>query len=713
MTLAATSALRAPLDRPSLLRGRRRLVWGGATLFIALFIIGALWLSAHGQQRARGESVALLESHVRGVEAALNRNLLAVDLLLAGSVDWVALARRVDNGIDAATLARLLRAASSQTLLVRDLVVFDQQGRLVAAAQAHTERQPPPLPPGFAERVLAQAVPAMAISAPVLSPVTNEQVLFLARLLRTPAGERWLAVAEVQLPLLARLFERSGGGAGLAVTLERDDGELLASLPLLDTRLGQRLAPPLTAAAADGLARDAACRLAGVPALQALRPTLYPGVLLSVGLPLETVYADWAVERRVVGWTTALMVTLMLLAAAIVDWQWRRLLAARAELAGLNARLEQQVAERTAALAEREALLRVVTENVPVAISYRSADGRVLFANARFARAVGHADAAAVIGQQLEDVFPPQVRQIHIEHSRRATAGESVRYEAPRAGDASRTVEVLLEPDRDAQGQVRGVFAASLDITERKLASAALARSNAELRRFAEVSAHHLMEPARRLATYSQRVRNGLARWPDALADEGLSAAVSTLEVDARRLVALVRDIQRYLSAGEPRGAVDRVDSGEVFDSVRQALQGPLREQGVQLLVGALPPVWMDRARLAEVFALLLDNALGHGRPAQWGVAQVVRIEGRRLATDARCRFELADNGPGIPAQYHERVFGLFERLGSAPAPTGTGIGLAIVRRIVESVGGRIWIESPAGGGTLVLFELPAPADTA
>lgn len=690
--------------------GRRTLMWGGAALFVLLFLAGAGWLTQHGQQKARQDGIAALEHFVRGAEAVLNRNLLSADRMLASCVDWVAQAHSPATGIDRAALSHLLRAISNQRLFVRDLMVFDAQGRLLAAAQAPTEQQPPPLPPGFADKALGLAVPAMVISAPALSPVTREPVLFLARPLMRPDGTRLLAVAEVPLPVLARLVERSAHHTAMSITLERENGELLATAPRLDTRLGTRLAPPLSVATADGRAREATDRLDPGPALLAVRPTLYGEVLLSTSIPMQAVYAGWYAERRLLWLATAVMVLLMLLAAAIVDGQWRRLLAARAELSSLNAALERQVAERTAAVAEREAMLRVVVDNVPVAISYRDASTRLLFANQRFARAFGHADVSEIIGRPLADVMPASVSGVHLAYSRRATAGESVRYEAPRAADSSRTVEVLLEPNRDSSGQVVGVFAASLDITERKRWSAALARNNAELKRFAEVAAHHLVEPARRLATYTQRLRSALSAWPGAVADEAVGGAMATLEVDARRLMALVRDTQRYLAAAEPRGPVAAVDSQEVFDTVRQAMQASLQSAGAQLAVGALPPVLIDRARLAEVFAVLLDNALSHGRPLDWGQAPSIRVSGEVLEPGpvSLCRFEVSDNGPGIAAEFHERAFGLFERLGTAPAPTGTGAGLALARRIVESCGGRIWIDASTTVGTTVMFELPA-----
>jgi signal transduction histidine kinase len=126
-----------------------------------------------------------------------------------------------------------------------------------------------------------------------------------------------------------------------------------------------------------------------------------------------------------------------------------------------------------------------------------------------------------------------------------------------------------------------------------------------------------------------------------------------------------------------------------------------LNAAGARIEIGPLPPVWLDPPRLADLFHLLLDNSLRHG---QTGQPLVLRINGDIVNDTARIR--VADNGNGIAPEYRERVFRVFERLTSTG--DGTGVGLAIVRRIAESTGGRAWIEETPGGGCTVNFELPS-----
>ncbi|MFA7270041.1 MAG: ATP-binding protein [Sterolibacterium sp.] len=235
----------------------------------------------------------------------------------------------------------------------------------------------------------------------------------------------------------------------------------------------------------------------------------------------------------------------------------------------------------------------------------------------------------------------------------------------------------------------------------------AISRANADLTRFAEVSAHHLMEPTRRLTSYAQRLRASLLG--QALSDEDgeVQNSLDTLEHDAGHLRALVRDIQLYLAAGEPRGEVCMEDANVALMAVEQRLSQLIATRGAKLDVQPLPPANLDRQRLTDLFAVLVENALRHGRPADPQATPCIRIRGER--DHAVSRYSVSDNGPGIPNQYLERVFGIFERLGAgnADSDAGTGIGLSIARRIIESRHGRIWIENLPQGGAMVVFELP------
>ncbi|HCI14840.1 MAG: hypothetical protein A2063_05415 [Gallionellales bacterium GWA2_60_142] len=271
---------------------------------------------------------------------------------------------------------------------------------------------------------------------------------------------------------------------------------------------------------------------------------------------------------------------------------------------------------------------------------------------------------------------------------------------------------------RDARAQVSGSDEVSvladnfntmlneLEKSERGLAARgnALSRANADLMRFAEISAHHLMEPSRRLSVYGQNLRERIDAISDLRQDSEVRNSLEYIERDAARLRNLVRDIQLYLAASEPRGVVCEEDANAVVAALERRLAQRLQEQGAVLERGPLPPAMLDKPRLNDLFAVLLDNALIHACPLDPAQTLHIRIDGER--GEGLSRYRVADNGPGIPAEYRERVFEIFERL-TTGGEGGSGIGLSIARRIVESRHGRIWVEQGERGGVVVVFELP------
>lgn len=225
-----------------------------------------------------------------------------------------------------------------------------------------------------------------------------------------------------------------------------------------------------------------------------------------------------------------------------------------------------------------------------------------------------------------------------------------------------------------------------------------LRRSNADLQRFAEVTAHHLQEPARRLLIYADRLRTRLKGRID---DAEIQLSLDVIGQQARRQQNLLRDVERYLAASQPRGQVEKTAADPIVARVLERLSDRLLETGATVTLGHLPAAWIDAPRLTDLFEVALDNTLQHG----------VTQSPLRITIDGECqgslvRYRISDNGPGIEAGYRERVFRVFERLSSSGA--GTGIGLAIGRRIAESRGGRAWVEETPGGGCCVVFELSA-----
>lgn len=254
-------------------------------------------------------------------------------------------------------------------------------------------------------------------------------------------------------------------------------------------------------------------------------------------------------------------------------------------------------------------------------------------------------------------------------------------------------------PRFDYDRSFLGYIGSCVDITERKQVEDKLACAHAELQQFTNIAAHHLQEPARRLVSFAQRLRADLEK--ERLSEDA-TASLHFIEQSAARQSALVRDIQLYLAADQPRGAMATVAVAEVVAGVLERKASLIREAGAEVDYNNSCHVYIDRPRLKDIFDILLGNALHYRRPDR---TPHVRIYNEVRA--GRVIFRVEDNGIGIPVEYRGRVFGVFERLQVHDNQNSTGIGLAIVRRIVESCGGSIALEETPGGGCTALFDLP------
>ena len=258
---------------------------------------------------------------------------------------------------------------------------------------------------------------------------------------------------------------------------------------------------------------------------------------------------------------------------------------------------------------------------------------------------------------------------------------------------------------RDDHGGVRGFAKITRDITERKDAEAQLfttleelKRSNDELLQFANVTSHDLQEPLRMVASYTQLLAKRYEGRLDADADEFITYAVD----GCNRMQRLIEDLLTYsrVSASTREAGVI---SSEV--SLREALANlrvTIEESSAQVTHDALPSLLMDGTQLTSVFQNLVANAIKYRRE----LPPRVHISARKNETDEWI-VSVRDNGLGIDAQYFDRIFILFQRLHGRHEFQGTGIGLAICKKIVEQWGGKIWVESKLEQGSLFSFSLP------
>jgi signal transduction histidine kinase len=231
--------------------------------------------------------------------------------------------------------------------------------------------------------------------------------------------------------------------------------------------------------------------------------------------------------------------------------------------------------------------------------------------------------------------------------------------------------------------------------------TADLKRSNADLEQFAYVASHDLQEPLRMVASFTQLLADEYAGKLDQKAGTYIEFAVS----GARRMQGLINDLLAYSRIGSRKPPLAPVPCGQVVSEVLLGLGQAVEEAGAQVRVGPLPSVQADRAQLTQVFQNLIGNALKF----RGGRAPIIDVSAR--PEGASWVFEVRDNGIGIDPQDFERVFVIFQRLHDRGAYPGNGIGLPLVKKIVERHGGRIWIESEPGAGSRFLFTLTSQGD--
>ena len=229
-----------------------------------------------------------------------------------------------------------------------------------------------------------------------------------------------------------------------------------------------------------------------------------------------------------------------------------------------------------------------------------------------------------------------------------------------------------------------------------------LERSNSELEQFAYIASHDLQEPLRKVASFTQLLQRRYAGQLDARADQYIEFAVD----GAKRMQALINDLLSYSRVGRSAREPALVSSDAALAQARNNLAAAMEETGATVESGHLPLVLAELTLLTAVFQNLLSNSLkfSGGKPP------------RIVITTSRdgpfWQFSFADNGIGIEPEYAERIFVIFQRLHERSAYPGTGIGLAMTRKIIEYFGGRIWLDTTCTEGSRFLFTVPIPAET-
>jgi signal transduction histidine kinase len=285
---------------------------------------------------------------------------------------------------------------------------------------------------------------------------------------------------------------------------------------------------------------------------------------------------------------------------------------------------------------------------------------------------------------------------------RRTARGD---YQQEIVGDGPRDVVELAQDVEAMRRRILDELGALRSIHDQLDEQAGeLQRSNAELEQFAYVASHDLQEPLRKVASFCQLIEQ---RYDDQLDERGRQYIAFAVD-GARRMQQLINDLLTFSRVGRAPVPSDVIACDDVLRNALTSLAAAIEESGAEIAAGPLPPVRGEPALLAAVFQNLIGNALKFRGPER------PRVEIAAARDGDAWLFTIADNGIGIEPQYAERIFMIFQRLHPKDVYAGTGIGLALSRKIVEYHGGRIWLDTDAGAGTTFRFTLPAiqEADT-
>lgn len=373
------------------------------------------------------------------------------------------------------------------------------------------------------------------------------------------------------------------------------------------------------------------------------------------------------------------------------------------------AKITRDMSERKKAeekLKSSQSFLNSVIENIPNMIFVKDAkELRFVRLNKAGEELLGYS-REELLGKNDYDFFPKEEADFFTRKDKETLKNKELLHipeefiETKTRG--KRILETKKIPLLNEQGKPLYLLGISNDITDRKKTEAELkqkseeiTRSNAELEQFAYLASHDLQEPLRTVTSYVQLLKNRYKDQLDKDANEFIDFAVS----GSNRMRNLINSLLQYSRANRVK-AFENVDCNELLDEVLENMNSIIQETGTTFYYKNLPVVHGDRVLLSELFQNLFSNSIKFRNGATPEINISCKEEKNHYL------FSVRDNGIGIDPKYSGKIFEIFQRLHTVDKYPGTGIGLAICRKIVERHGGKIWIESEAGNGSTFHFTI-------
>ncbi len=331
--------------------------------FITAVAVIALTLNIERRNDSIEGSEAQVQRFVNGAEAAINRNLLGVDVLLSSADDLLGLSKLLPDWVDGAAASHLMQKALRQNLLVSRVVLLGEDGRVLASSNLPEVGQASDVPKRFVADVLAQPLSTLVIGGPFTSFRSAEQVLYMGRYVKLADGSRIVVAADVAVAQLRNILIQGADITGLQATLERGNGQLLVEAPVQAEILGRMLKPSLESLGPLTNARDNTARLDGTPAIVVVRNTLYNQLYVTASIPNTAVLQDSRREYWLINGVALALALTILAAGGFAVWHFNRISNAQADLSKAKETLGQALESMVSGFVLLDAQKRVIAWN--------------------------------------------------------------------------------------------------------------------------------------------------------------------------------------------------------------------------------------------------------------------------------------------------------------------------------------------------------------